>query len=111
MALTSPSPRDGEASLGRPASEVCREGTRVVVTLRGEQDLSTAAGVTAALDEAMAEGEGDLVVDLSQVPFLDGAIVSLIARARGELRSRSRDLTLRGASPFARRVLALCVLL
>jgi anti-anti-sigma factor len=91
-----------------PPPEVWQEGSRVVVALRGEHDMSTAASLAEALAEVNAVGEGDVVVDLSEVLFMDAAIITELIDGRNALRSRSRDLTLRAPARFPRRVLELC---
>jgi anti-anti-sigma factor len=80
----------------------------MVVSLRGEQDLSTAARLAAVLAGMSAVGEGDVVIDLNEVRFMDAAIVKVLVAGRDVFRSRSRDLTLRAPSRSARRVLELC---
>jgi anti-anti-sigma factor len=95
----------------QPSPRVWREGTRVVVSLHGEQDMNTAGRLAAVLAGSTAEGDVDLVVDLSHVEFIDAKIVTVLVRRRDVLRSRARDLTLRAPSPFARRILDLCGLL
>lgn len=109
-AIRSPS-RNHIGRLVGPASSVSPDGARQVVWLRGEDDLNTAARVAAVLAEAAAKGDGDLVVDLSQVEFMDAAIITVLIRRRNLLRARSRDLLLRAPSRHARRVLDLCGLL
>jgi anti-anti-sigma factor len=108
MAIARPSsPVDVDRVLER-VPRVWREGPRLVVSLRGEQDMSTAGSLAAMLAAAAAEGDGDLVVDLSQVEFMDTKIIMVLIRGRLALQSQSRDLTLRGPSAFARRILDLC---
>jgi anti-sigma B factor antagonist len=80
----------------------------MVVSLRGEHDMNTAPSVAEALAGANAAGDGDLVVDLSEVQFMDSAIITVLVRGRNDLRSQSRDMTLRAPSRSARRVLDLC---
>jgi anti-sigma B factor antagonist len=111
MAVTRPPPWDENAALIGPALHTRREGTRLVVSLGGEHDLSTAASITDILARATTDDEGDLVIDLSRVSFMDAAIVTVIVRSRNDLRLRSRDLRLRDPSPFAARILDLCGLL
>lgn len=91
-----------------PLPPVWREDVGVVVALRGEQDASMAAGVADALAWVSAVDEGDVVADLSQVEFMDAAIVSVLIECREALRLQSRDLRLRAPSRFARRFLELC---
>lgn len=91
-----------------PPPEGWQEGARTVVALRGEQDMSTAARVAGALAEMCAVGQDDVVVDLSQVLFMDAAIIGVLVAARNVLRSQSRELTIREPSRSARRLLELC---
>jgi anti-anti-sigma factor len=80
----------------------------VVVCLRGEHDLSTVAESSVTVARAITLGEGDLVVDLSRVVFMDASTVGVILGARELLRVRSRSLVVRSPSTCARRVLELC---
>lgn len=102
------SPSWEEAAPNTQAPEVWREGRRVVVSLRGEHDLSTAPALAAALAEASALGAGDVVVDLSRVLFMDAAVIRELVGHREGLVLRSRTLTLRAPSSSAWRVLELC---
>jgi anti-sigma B factor antagonist len=62
-----------------------REGETVIFRLRGSFDIATSPSVRAALLEAANEGKHDIIVDLSQVEFLDstglGALVGGHRRA------------------------------
>ena len=51
-------------------------GIRVLV-LRGEHDLATAADVRACVEEAVGTG-GDVIVDLSEVSFMDSSILGVL---------------------------------
>lgn len=93
-----------------PPPDVWREATRTIISLRGAHDLSTATDLTDAVGQARAIGHGDVVVDLSDVEFMDGAIVGVLLRARYDLARLSRRLTVRSPSNLARRVLSLCEL-
>jgi anti-anti-sigma factor len=86
------------------------EPTRTVIWLRGSQDLSTAPALTDAIGRARAFGHGDVVVDLSEIDFMDGSTVGVLLRARHDLATLARGLTVRSPSGFARTVLALCEL-
>jgi anti-anti-sigma factor len=94
--------RDLRGPTGRSADDP------TVVWLRGEHDLSTVHLLSEALSRAIAEDERDVVVDLSRVEFMGAATVGVLLRARQDLLSRSRALTLRHPSPAARRVLDAC---
>lgn len=111
MAVGLPPSRVDTDRVLHPLPQVWREGTRVVVSLHGEQDMNTAARLAAVLAAADVEGGGDLVVDLRQVEFMDDKIALVLVRRRDALRSRSRDLTLRAPSPLVRRTLQICGLL
>jgi len=102
------SPSWEEATHGAGTPEVWREGRRVVVSLRGEHDLSTSPALAEALADASALGSGDVVVDLSGVQFMDAAVIRELVDRREVLRLQSRTLTLRAPSPIAWRVLDLC---
>ena len=69
------------------------ERTRVdgldVLLVEGELDIATAPRMISSLNEALAEGETPLVVDLSQVLFMDSTGLALLMNARRRaLRSR-----------------------
>ena len=53
----------------------------------------------------IAVDDTDLVIDLSEVTFMNAATVAVIIRAEAFLRDRSRSLTLRSPSARARRLL------
>jgi anti-anti-sigma factor len=84
---------------------------RIVVWLEGEQDASTAAGLSARLARAAATGAGDVVIDLRAVRFMDGAIVTVLVACKRLLAIESRRLTLRAPSPSAQHLLDLCGLI
>ena len=81
---------------------------RTVVWLRGELDVSTGAEISERLARAIALDDGNLIVDLSDVQFMDAATVGVIIRAGEFLRLRSRSLALRSPSASALRILDLC---
>ena len=85
-----------------------READRTVVWLRGEHDVSTVAALSQTMAGAIALDDGDLVIDLSDVQFMDAATVGVIIRARDFLRLQSRSLALRSPSSCAARILELC---
>jgi anti-anti-sigma factor len=80
----------------------------VVVSLRGEHDLTTRSAVAEVMARAITVGDTDVMIDLSRVEFMDAATAGVITCARELLRARSRTLVLRAPSPSARRVLQLC---
>ena len=64
-----------------------------IVTLFGEHDLATLPKLEQTLSAALAEGL-PLIVDLSDVTFIDGATASLISRYRLEAETRAVPLVL-----------------
>jgi anti-sigma B factor antagonist len=88
-----------------------RDGGRATVLLRGEVDVLTVDQVRGALAEALQTGPREIVVDLTELVFIDstglGALISGFQRARDAgIRFR-----LAKASPGVRQVLQLSGLL
>lgn len=79
-----------------------------VVWLRGELDLVTVSKLARTLAWAVALDDADVVVDLSGVQFMGAETVDAIIGARNALLLRSRSLTLRSPSTWARRVIEVC---
>jgi anti-anti-sigma factor len=79
-----------------------------VVALRGEYDSSMVSALADLLASAMAASNGDVVVDLAGVRFMDSATVRVFEHAADFLANRSRRLVLPSPSPFTRRLLELC---
>lgn len=87
---------------------VVADREHVVLRGWGEHDLSTAALVSAAFIEAGSIGELDVVVDLSDVTFMDCSTVRVLVSGRLMLTGRNRSLSIRGASARQRWFLELC---
>ncbi|ROQ65897.1 anti-anti-sigma factor [Streptomyces sp. 840.1] len=68
--------------LPEPCGHVYRRNGRTVVALRDEIDIATAALIAPALDVATSDGSPHLVVDLTEVSFLDCSGLTLLCRAR-----------------------------
>lgn len=64
------------------------------LAVRGEVDMATAPALEAALEEAIRDSEGALVVDLSGVEFLDSSGLQVLMRARARLGTEDRALAL-----------------
>jgi anti-sigma B factor antagonist len=90
---------------GAPAPRVLTEGNRTVVWLSGEYDVADLTALAAGLADAIALDDAHLVVDLTEVQFIDVAAVGMLVRAWQYLRPRSRQLTLRNPPRSAQRVL------
>ncbi len=92
----------GRVRRRRPAVLSGCDADHNVVWVRGAQDASTAVALCMTVARAIAFDDSDLVVDLSEVTFMDAATVAVMIRAEAFLRDRSRCLTLRAPSTHAR---------
>jgi anti-sigma B factor antagonist len=79
-----------------------------VVRVRGDQDIATRVSLVVAIARAAQRDEGDVLVDLSGVTFMDASTIGALVGSRNRLRCRSQSLEVRAPSPRARRVLELC---
>jgi anti-sigma B factor antagonist len=82
-----------------------RDG-HVVVALRGELDVSGAAGVEAAIAAVVVPGQS-LIIDMSALDFMDCASLAALLRVQGLARSFGGDVVLAGPPRRARRLLVL----
>ena len=87
---------------------VSADGGRTVVWLSGEYDMATLSVLAEGFAAAIALDDADLVVDLTEVQFIDAATIGLLIRARNFLRPRSRHLTVRNPPRCAQRILNVC---
>ena len=71
-----------------------QQGTVCLVRVHGEIDLSNAQEVSSEIGVAMGQEARRLVVDLSDITYLDSAGVALLLRLAERLRSRRRQLHL-----------------
>lgn len=76
--------------------DVDRYGTSHADVMRGtgEVDFNSAATLRRGLALHMATGKGDLIVDLTRVPFIDSATLSVLVRAARQLGERGERLEL-----------------
>jgi len=81
------------------------ERTRIVVALHGEADISTRRALGDALSRVIADGAGDVVIDLADATFVDVAVVRVLATAQQLLDRQARVLTVRSPSRLAARVM------
>jgi anti-anti-sigma factor len=87
--------------------ELRRRPSGAVVTLHGELDLMTVESLRALLDEACLISPDHVVVDLSDVPFVDVLSLSTILATADSQRERGGSLIVAGASRAVRRICAL----
>ena len=78
-----------------------------VVTLHGELDMLSVGGLRDLLSDACRHQPDRLLVDLSDVPFVDVLSLSTILATADQLRERGAVLTVVGASAAVRRVCSL----
>src|SRR3984885_13119626 len=91
---------------GANAMKSARAGC-VVVALRGELDVCTAADGLSALTAPAAAG-ARVVVDLAGLAFMDCYSLGKLMAARAQARRAGGDLVLAGPQPIVLRLLALC---
>ncbi|MFJ6725323.1 STAS domain-containing protein [Streptomyces sp. NPDC091281] len=96
----------GPALVG-PALAVPADPGPVLVELRGEIDLFTAAPLAARLDALTAGPRPDLLVDLRPVSFIDCGGLGVLLRARNRALARRGRLRLISDGGVVRRVLRL----
>jgi anti-anti-sigma factor len=88
-----------EVQLGTPA-----EG-KIVIGVVGEIDLATAPEVAGAVSEALATGTPEIVVDLSQVSFLDSSGIRALVESHHAANEAGARLSVRGAQSWVAKVL------
>jgi anti-sigma B factor antagonist len=89
MAPSDGSGRDGtEAARRDPIAGIDRSEGSVVVALAGELDLYNAHVVRDALLECCSEDPDRLVVDLSEVEFIDSTALGVLIEARSRMTNR-----------------------
>jgi anti-sigma B factor antagonist len=71
-----------------PVGGIDRDDGSIVVHLAGELDLYNAASVREALLECCAESPERLIVDLSDVKFIDSTALGVLIEARTRLANR-----------------------
>jgi anti-sigma B factor antagonist len=65
-----------------------------LLAVEGEIDIATASRMIAALNEALAEIETPLVVDLSRVVFMDSTGLALLINARHRVLRRGQGFAI-----------------
>lgn len=98
----------GSSSITLPPEGADAPDQGPVVWLRGEHDVSTVAALSETLARAAALGDAAVVIDLSEVEFMDAATVATVVRVRTDLRAQDRSLVLRSPSRSATRIFDLC---
>jgi anti-anti-sigma factor len=98
----------GRSAVPHPAPQLAyRDGHRMLC-IAGQHDASTVASLSGELADAMMWDEGDLIVDLRGVEFMDSSTVAAFLRARTVVAARGRSLYLQSPSESPRRILDIC---
>ncbi len=83
------------------------EASGVVVTLHGELDVAAAPQLEKLLDEIRAEKHRHVMVELSDLGFVDSAGVSVLIKAKKEADEEGAEFLLRRPTAQVHRVFAL----
>jgi anti-anti-sigma factor len=89
------------------SAETSESASCVVIALRGELDVCTAADGLSALTAPAAAGAW-VVVDLAELDFMDCYSLGEIMAVRAQARRAGGDLVLAGPQPIVLRLLVLC---
>lgn len=81
------------------------EDGATVVGLAGEVDMGNAADLRAALDRAAESAPVTLVLDLSELEFMDSTAVGVMVRTGNSLRAAGAAICIRRPRPHIRKVL------
>lgn len=79
----------------------------VVLHLQGELDMATAADLRHALDRALIVDATGLVLDLTDLTFVDSTGISLLLSASRQAKDHDRTFALRHPSRMVRKILRL----
>jgi anti-sigma B factor antagonist len=90
---------------------VVRESSRTTLVVAGELDLATCERLEDSLEDASRDHDGDVVVDLAGVRFLDSCALRVLIAAHVRLAERDRRLVLHRAPEVVTRVLTVAGLL
>jgi anti-sigma B factor antagonist len=85
---------------------ISESGGKLVVALEGEIDLEQAGSVRRALLDSLKQGK-DVLVDLSQVSYIDSSGIASLVEGLQVARKQKLDLALVAVSQKVRRVLEL----
>ncbi len=76
-----------------------------VLTVGGELDMETAAGLEDRLWQQLSLGRARLVLELSALDFMDSSGLNVLIRAVNRARENGGDLYLAAPTPAVRRIL------
>src|SRR4051812_38965942 len=84
-----------------------RSQSGAMVQLIGEVDLDTAPTVESCLETVLAEGQTDVVIDLTEVTLLDSSGVTVLLHGYRAAEAAGGSLRVASPSPSIQRVLEL----
>jgi anti-sigma B factor antagonist len=87
----------------RTITEVLPASTHVAI--QGELDIYTAPALRDLLQNVISEGAQDLLLDLTDMAFIDSTGLGVIVGALKRVRERGGNLVLRAPTPAVRKVL------
>ena len=93
--------------MNTPSLSQPRAAARLISAPQGELDLATAGELRTILANVVSSGAAQVVLDLSNVSFMDASALGVIVAAANRLRLGGGRLTLAGAAPNIERVLRL----
>lgn len=99
-----PAPAADPSGHGKVAGSYPKDGY-TVVWARGEIDFATAPDLVQELAGAVRAPRCRVIVDLTEVTFMDSAGILALSRARRTAAANSGELRLVGARPMIRKVL------
>ena len=79
-----------------------QDGTRTLVVVEGEVDMASAPQLESAL---LAITDGDVIVDLTAVAFLDSSGIAALVRTHRAMAGRGDQLTTTGEQTLVRHAL------
>ena len=99
--------RDLDISPGRPPFNISVSGSDngVVVAVEGELDMSTAPTLREALVDVIDGLEGDLILDVGLLTFIDSSGLTLLVAEHQTLRSLGHELVIFAPTPRTVRLL------
>jgi anti-sigma B factor antagonist len=86
-------------------TSVDQTGDATVIHVSGEIDITTAERLRDAIEPYLGPRQ-TVVLDFSEVTFMDSACLRVLVQARGELTADGGSLLLRNPSDLARRMLS-----
>jgi anti-sigma B factor antagonist len=84
-----------------------QQGTWTILDVKGEIDLSTAPRLRERIVELVEGGSYNIVVNLSDVPFMDSTGLGVLVGSLKRVRERDGTLALAGVARPVQRVLSL----